>query len=162
MFLLTKYVDDVLIIARNVHLGCYWNGTKITWDEQILDRHIKDKMDRTELTLDIMKQIANSLCEFLEFTGEASCGGQPIPCLDSQLWVGQPEKDGPWYDEEGAPGDHGDKSKVEYHTVLYKFYKKPMAARLTTLARSAAPESSKVATATAEVLRRTPALWYQD
>ena len=148
-------MDDVLVIAKNVHLGCYWNGSKITWDEQIMERHIRDEMNRSKLTLDILKQIANSVCDFLEFTGEASIGDQPIPCLDSQLWVGQPTKNGPWYTGDEAPGDNGDMgtSKVEY-TVLYKFYKKPMAAILTTLARSAAPESSKVSTATAEVIRR--------
>ena len=29
VFLLTKYVDDVLIVAENVQLGHYWNGKQI-------------------------------------------------------------------------------------------------------------------------------------
>ena len=153
VYLATKYVDDVLVVAKNVHLGCYFNGTHITWDQGIMDRHLKDKMDRSKLTLDIMRQVANSICGFLKFTGEASMQGKPIACLDSQLWVGEPSQDGLWYDGQGAPGTI-DNGQVKYNTVLYKFFKKPMAAKLTTLSRSAAPESSKVSTATAEVLRR--------
>ena len=83
--------------------------------------HSRDEIDRSRLTLDIMKQVANSVCGFLKSTGKASTGVGPIACLESQLWVGQPTKDGPWFQYEGAPGDQNT-AQVKY-TILYKFYK---------------------------------------
>ena len=130
VYLVTKYVDDVLVIAKNVQLGCYWDGNNITWSQEVMNKHLCSNMNRTHLTLDIFKQIANSEGDFLSFTGEASIDGNPIPCLDSQVWVGSPSADGPWYETGdsdsdsagGAPGlQTGD--KVQY-TVLYSFYKK--------------------------------------
>ena len=157
VYLITKYVDDVLVVARNVPLGSYWNGDHLDYSKEVEDKHLHSKMDRSVLTLDILRQLANSVSSFLKFTGEASINGRPIPCLDAQIWVGPPSADGKWYQEteedEEVPGKLME-DQVEYNTVLYKFYKKPMAAKLTTLARSAAPERSKVATAVAEVLRR--------
>ena len=35
VFLLTKYVEDVLIVAENVQLGHYWNGYQIVYSESV-------------------------------------------------------------------------------------------------------------------------------
>ena len=42
----------------------------------------------------------------------------------------------------------------EGNTLMYKFFKKPMASELGILGRSACPEGIKVSTAVAEILRR--------
>ena len=55
------YRYEVLVIPINAPLGCYWNGKIITWDEQIIDGHIIDGMNRLKLALDIMIQMTK-LC----------------------------------------------------------------------------------------------------
>ena len=52
-----------------------------------------------------------------------------------------------------SPGQQWNHS-LEKETVMYEFYKKPVAAKLSILQRSAMPERMKVSTMTAEVLRR--------
>ena len=64
---------------------------------------MESKMSRDELTLDILKQIADSLIPFLKFTGECSKEGTPIACLDTQLWMGFPNGD-EWYSGAESPG----------------------------------------------------------
>ena len=76
-----------------------------------------------------------------------------------QIWVGEPTCDGQWYTEKPGADGYGpipgrQRSAVNQKQVMYKFYKKPMAATLTMLARSAIAEGTKVATASAELLRR--------
>ena len=87
--------------------------------------------------------------------GEYATEGNPIPCLDTEVWIGEPESDGPWYTmgqrpDEVIPG----RRHAEQKRIMYSFYKKPMAAKLTMLSRSALSSNCKVATASAEVLRR--------
>merc|ERR1711954_282860 len=52
-----------------------------------------------------------------------------------------------------SPGQQWNHS-LEKETVMYEFYKKPVAAKLSILQRSAMPERMKVSTMTAEILRR--------
>ena len=153
IYLLRKYVDDVMIVTRNFELGSYWNGTKVKWNRWIKERHKKSGISRSKLTLDIYKQMANSIHSFLKFTGEVSDSSEPIPCLDTQCWVGKAsEKIQKWYDGQDAPETQ--RSEEGGHTILYKFYKKPMASKMGMLGRSAQPEQMKVTTAVEELLRR--------
>ena len=64
-FLLTKYVDNVIIVAENVKLGSYWNVNKITWSKEVLEKHTISGMNRSNLTLDVLRQIANTIIGFL-------------------------------------------------------------------------------------------------
>ena len=97
--------------------------------------------------------MADTIYRFLEFTGKVSNKGEAIPGLDTQVWVGKPTCEGRWYNDDRSPG-----RTVEEHqrktTVLYRFYKKPMASKLGILGRSAVPEGTKVSTAVSEVRRR--------
>ena len=111
IFLLTKYVDDILIIRRNLDFGAYWNGDKISYWKSVKEKYISSGMTR-----------------------ECSQGDEPMPCLDTQLWVGTPEGD-PWYKGEKAKKGEHEKSQVQ--VPLYKFYKKPVAVKIGTLTRSA-------------------------
>ena len=45
-------------------------------------------MSEQELTLDIMRQAAESIHDFLKFTGKVAREGKSIPVLDTQMWVG--------------------------------------------------------------------------
>ena len=98
---------------------------------------------------------ANKVNQYLNFTGEVAKEGRPIPCLDVQLWAGEPNPDGEWFsggnsERERTPGrtEENFKGKV----VLYKLYSKPMKNPMTILKRSAQQENLKVNTMSAEVL----------
>ena len=54
----------------------------------IREKHVQSGMTREQVTLEILREIANSIHKFLEFTGECSQGGNPMPCLDTQIWIG--------------------------------------------------------------------------
>ena len=100
-----------------------------------------------------MRDMANTI--FLEYSGEYAIAGCPIPCLDTEVWIGEADCDGPWYTAEERAGEViPGRPDVVQQQVMYSFYKKPMAARLTMLSRSALSNNSKVATVSAEVVRR--------
>ena len=101
--------------------------------------------------------MANSVFSFIQFTGEFSVEEQPIPCLDMEVWVGSEGCKGAWYESTAKGAEEiipGRQETDQHKQVMYKFYKKPMAATLTMLARSPLPENSKVFTASSEIQRR--------
>ena len=114
-------------------------------------------MTQEVITTEVLKQIANKVLPFLEFTSELSEGeGKPVTCLDSMLWFGKLRDQKPWFrkEKEGElPPGSIPKGEGE-HGVLYKFYKKEVSNRITILQRSAMPEAVKVATFSSEILRR--------
>ena len=103
-----------------------------------------------------LRQIVNSNFPFLDFTLDVY-KDSPIPVLDTQFWVGPASNNGPWYAPPGdsrSPPPPGDMERETAQVPIYMFYKKPMAPAIGILARSAPPESCKVATAAGEVRRR--------
>ena len=94
MFLITKYVDDVLIICDNLHLGQYWEEGRIKYCQIKDQEDEKSGKSRSEITYGILKEIANSVMGFLKFTGEVALDSL-IPVLDIQLWVGPSKAKGP-------------------------------------------------------------------
>ena len=156
VYLLKKYVDDVLLVCSNVILGSYWSSDdkKIIFCPELQKQHISLGKSRTEVSLEIFIQMADNFFSFLKFTGEASVD-KPIACLDSQLWVGEPSADGKWYNSPFSPGlEPANSVNGVGFTVLYKFYKKPMATKQGILFRSAMPEQIKICTAVEEIKRR--------
>ena len=94
-----------------------------------------------------MRNEANKLMEFLEFTSEVSHPSNPVSCLDTQLWYGKPQVQSPWF-EHSRPGEVPPGTIQGEGRILYKFFKKEVSNPLTILQRSAMPESIKVATFT--------------
>ena len=126
---------------------------QITHCEIEKKRHQESHMSRSQVTLEVMQAIANSFFRNIQFTGEVSTNKEPIPVLDTQMWVGVPAPNDqrlPEHKEEEGEA----KQSHQSHTVIYSFYKKPMASKFGMLSRSALPESTKVATASAEFKRR--------
>ena len=136
IFTLTKYVDDVMIICQNLKLGQYWNGREIVYSESVKRKHMDSQMSREKLTLDVLIQVAESIHDFLKFTGECSQNGKPIACLDTQIWTGIPDPK-PWY--MGA-NNAGKETPAKVEVPLYCFYKKEVSPKIGTLNRSAIPE----------------------
>ena len=60
----------------------------------------------------ILREMANSVVNFLEFTYKTSEGpDRPVPCLDTQVWFGQPDLRKAWFQnglsrDKLAPGTH--------------------------------------------------------
>ena len=150
-------MDDVMIIGKSVKLGSYWEDNQVKWSEEKANEQIKSGMTRQRISMEILRSIANSMNDlgFLKFTGEYGEIGQPKPCLDTEIWIGKQSQNIQWYESEhaGTPGEDTNQKAGKW-TVLYRFYKKPMAAKIGILQRSAIPEQTKVATAVAEIKRR--------
>ena len=89
--LLKKYVDDVLIICVNLRLGSRYNKDQdnIVWSEEYEQEDIREGVSRSKNTIRVLREVADSVMGFLQFTAEVSEGReQPVPCLDTQLWYG--------------------------------------------------------------------------
>ena len=145
--LLTKYVDDVLGITSTVRLGTRWSREGLTCTEADLEEDIKQQRTRQEVTLEVVKDMANTLTPYLRFTGEVSNKGEAIPVLDTKVWYGEREGGQPWYKGGRV---HGRKGGM---CVQYAFYSKPMTNPLGILRRSALSEGTKVSTACSEIMR---------
>ena len=89
-------------------------------------------MTGLQKTVEIIKNIMNSICDFLVLTmesGDDFPGGR-LPTLDLNIWVG------------------------EDNITRYIFFEKPMASSMVIQRRSAMPENMRVSTLTQEVIRR--------
>ena len=81
---------------------------------------------------DIMRQAAESIHDFLKFTGEVAKEGNSIPVLDTQMWVGSTGSSSQeWCSEWREPSEteerRGENESTPRATVWYCFYKKPVA-----------------------------------
>ena len=154
--LLQKYVDDVLTVVPKQSLGSRWNNGGIEWQEAWEQEDVKNGKTRGKVTVECMIAMANSIKPYLKFTADYSDQGTPIPVLDTQIWIGPPSAKGKWFSDKDTEKETvpGIESGEGAHTLLYKFYKKPMSSPFTILQRSSVPEGIKVATASSELMRR--------
>ena len=148
VYLLTKYVDDVLGIVNCVERGTRWKGGSLTHTEEDEAEDLRQGRSRQEVTLEVLKGMANTLTPFLKFTGEVAMPGSPIPVLDTLVWYGEKEGGRSWY--QGGRTHGSNKGRC----IQYAFYAKTMTNPLGILRRSALSEGTKVSTACAEILRR--------
>ena len=118
--------------------------------EKVHEMEDKEKhASKDQVTMDCLREMANDIIRWLEFTSEVSEGEKlPVPCLDSQLWMGVPAEPEKWFQCQGrqdmeASGDQWESG--EGCNVMYKFYSKPVANPLTSLRPSARAEGVKVA-----------------
>ena len=156
LLLLSKYVDDILIISDNLGIGHIWRDGHLVWQKEWEEEDRNLGRLPEDITLGVYMDAANEVMGCLEFTGEVSKNGEPIPCLDTQLWAAKMENDGPWFRgdsrTERTPGH--ERQEGEGQVIMYKFYRKPMRNKMTMLKRSAQPENMKVATMSSEIVRR--------
>ena len=48
--------------------------------------------------MEVLRAAADSMIPWLKFTAEVSVGkGNIVPCLDAQLWIGEPEAQQQWF-----------------------------------------------------------------
>ena len=104
IYLLKKYVDDVLLICNNLKLGTRLEEGKLVQTEESITEDKESGITREELTLETARQADETILPFLKFTGEVSQGpSKSITCLDAKLWYGEAEEQQPWYQGQ-APG----------------------------------------------------------
>ena len=105
VYILQKYVDDIFLCLKNLHLD-------------------PPGLSRSRHTLNELLKIANGIFPFLKFRGEIPTDA-PMPVLDTEFWVGKPTNNGPWYKGEGNlhPLEFL-KIKVVATFLMYSFYKK--------------------------------------
>ena len=154
VYLLSKYVDDVLMILGSLRKGTRWEGGAIRHSLEMKKQDEDQGRSRSEVTFKVLKDAANSIMPFLKFTGEWLEGERGIAVLDTWIWFGPKSCDGEWFSdnkkETKIPGREPERGMA----VLYRFYSKPMASKLGILKRSAVSEGTKVSTACSEILRR--------
>ena len=53
--------------------------------------------------MNVLREAASSIMEFLDFTSEVSCTPQsPLPVLDTQMWLEDNVEEGPWFNSNQA------------------------------------------------------------
>ena len=113
-------------------------------------RYKEEQRTRFDVTIEVLKSIANKILPFLDFTQEVSNGPQlPVSCLYTQLLYEGIQKSEPWYKHQKAvelqPGSLKDgETDTGHKGVKYKFYKKPVSNPVTILERSAITEESHI------------------
>ena len=95
-WLLKKYVDDILVITTNLKIGTRYTDGKFVHNTENEEEDLREGRTASDVTMNVLKEIANGIIPFLEFTAEVSNGKKaPVPCLDSQLWYGDIERQDP-------------------------------------------------------------------
>ena len=115
--LLCKYVDDILMVVNSLGIGARWVDGEIKYSEDLRGEDLEGE-DHHQVTLGDLHTAANTVSDFLNFTGEVSKGNEGIPVLDTHVWYGDFKggrecyPDGKIHRTEGRKG------------LLYSFYSK--------------------------------------
>ena len=91
IYLLSKYVDDVLTGTETMKLGVTYNKTDrvIEWSRD--NESQQQETNPQENTMSILAEVASSIFPCLQFTWDTLSANQSkmMPVLDTQLWVEQ-------------------------------------------------------------------------
>ena len=63
-------MDDVVAITSNCRLGERLKGDQITRTQEDLEEDVRRGVSRSEVTLNILRDVADSVTPYLKFTGE--------------------------------------------------------------------------------------------
>ena len=80
-------------------------------------KHKKDILSSEQVTFQALKYIANKIFPFIKFPSEVSMNSQPIPVLDTAIWIGDDEYDSPWF-KSAKIRTPGEKCTMTGKTVL--------------------------------------------
>ena len=106
VLLLRKYVDDILSITSKLEVGSRWTGNSISRRQEDIEEDTAQGRSPETVTMEVLRAMADTVIPWLQFTAEVSEGiEKPVPCLDSQLWVGTPEPQEAWMVSARGDGD---------------------------------------------------------
>ena len=104
IFLLSKYVDDIVTALEEFKRGVRWSNEHkaLMWstENELQDR----EKDPEILTMDLFSSIASSIMKCLQFTWDSPNNNATgtMPVLDTKMWVGLEARE--WGLPEGMPG----------------------------------------------------------
>ena len=81
-YLMRKYVDDILIVTEKLELGARWKQGRLVYEEADVVNDSELRKTQEEVTYEVLRTMANTVFNCLEFTGEYAVGHNPILCLD--------------------------------------------------------------------------------
>ena len=127
-----RFMDDARVWLQAIRMGWRLVGGVLTYRRAWMEEERKSGMSVLQKTTEILKDIMNSICNWLTLTMEnEEMFGGTLPTLDLQLWV-----------------------RREDNKVLFSYYEKPMIPNTVLHARSAIPESIRRSTLNQELIRR--------
>ena len=126
-----RYMDDIRLWLYSIRLGWRWQEGRLQFCSDWRKEEREAGMTGLQKTMEIMKEMMNSICDWLNFTMESvdDFGGK-LPTLDLNIWI------------------------MEDNMIVYIFYQKPMASSMVIQRRSAMPENMRVSTLNQEMIRR--------
>ena len=74
VWLLKKYMDDVLVVTTNLALGSRYRNGRIERTERDTQEDRTNNRTKEEVTMEVLRNVANTVLPFLEFTSEVSVG----------------------------------------------------------------------------------------
>ena len=84
VYLLRKYVDDILSVTNKLELGSRWRATGIIRNPEDIEEDIEQGISKEDVTMEVLRAMADTVVPWLEFTSEVSEGREkPVLCLDS-------------------------------------------------------------------------------
>ena len=124
-------MDDIRLWLYSIRLGWRWMDGRLQFCSEWRREERESGMTGLQKTMEVMKEMMNSICTWLTFTMESvdDFGGK-LPTLDLSIWV------------------------REDNMIVYIFYQKPMASSMVIQKRSAMPENMRMSTLNQEVIRR--------
>ena len=153
LYLLQKYVDDVMTALEEMKRGTRWDSRNkvMIWTPEAAEQDAGK--DPEQVTMEAVTNMASSILACLQFTWDSPAQNKTgmMPLLDTMIWVGQsarswgvPEEMLP--EETSLPTKTGALNRI----ILYKFFRKPVASNTPMHSRSAVPTKDQVQTVTNE------------
>ena len=125
-------MDDIRLWLFSVRLGWRWCEGQLCFCRDWRIEEKKMGMTGLEKTIQVLKDMMNSITSFLKLTMESEIDfGGTLPSLDLTLWVRDVD-----------------------NKTLYAFYEKPMVTNMMIQRRSAMPENMLMSTLNMEMYRR--------
>jgi hypothetical protein len=133
-----RYMDDIRLWCFPIRLGWRWSEGELRFSMQWRQEEQESGMTGLEKTLEVMEQMMNSVCDFLNLTIESILDFDGVlPTLDLTIWT-----------------------REEDNKTMFLFYTKPMSSNTVLQRKSAMPENMKVASLNQEVIRRMLNYYY--
>ena len=86
VYLLKKYVDDILSRVKNLPLGSRWMDGQICVDEEARMKDLEAKKSPESVTMSVLGEIVSSINGDLKFTTKVTEGPEdPLPYLDAKI-----------------------------------------------------------------------------
>ena len=127
-----RYMDDIRLWMYGIRLGWRWEDNQLCFSMKWRLEERGSGMTVLEKTVEVLSQMMNSVCVFLNLTMETVMDFEGVlPSLDLNIWV-----------------------REEDNKTMYTFFEKPMASDMVIQREAAMPENMKISSLNQEMVRR--------